>query len=437
MSIETLSVPYFLQVELTYACNSHCIFCYNPTRGKRPDKDHVWNVIRAVAEAQVPLVQLTGGEVSLLRELNEYADYLADYSKVSIVTNAIRRHDLTSNISKIFLSLHGDKETHERITSNRDTYDVIVNNIEHYVGRGYEVATDVLLCSENYDQMYSLIGRAAELGMCEVFINRFQGGGFGVERMNALMPSVEQFRAALDQIIDARRDFGITVSFGTAIPLCADKRLVSEGLEFNCQMGSRFAAVAPNGDLRLCNQSLKQYGNITETPLTELWQQRSLNDYRDMRWVTGVCRDCPLLDRCGSGCRVDNSQSEDYCPDAFVRGLEKRPELVADILNESGDIRTVPEIPSSPNTGSRRIRTEKDLLIIDKYAEKYLVRSNYSALVVDQRCVDICVKSKDGVIDEVDLWRSVQQSDSIPLRDDVMGRYVDHLVAAGVLVEEA
>ncbi len=437
MSVESLSVPYFLQVELTYICNSHCLFCYNPSRGKRPTQDHLWKLIEKVYAAHVPLVQLTGGEISVLPGINDYADYLSQHSRVSVVTNAIRRQDFTTNISKIFLSLHGDKQTHEHVTNNPNTYDTIVNNIKHYIARGFYVATDVLLCSANYDQMHSLIGKAAELGMCEVFINRFQGGGFGVKSMVSLMPTIEQFRIALDQILAARKDFNITVTFGTAIPLCADERLITEGLEFNCQMGVRFAAISPNGDLRLCNQAMKHYGNILETPLETLWQHEDLNEYRDMRWVTGVCRECPLLERCGAGCRVDNSQSENYCPDLFVRNLQKRPKLVEQVLATSGAKRLINEIPLSSTAGERRLRVENGLLIVNKHPEKYIVRPNFTALIVDQRCVDLCNGSSNHhFVDEVDLWRSVQNREADPANDEIMSRYVDHLIAAGVLIEE-
>jgi len=387
-----------------------------------------------VGEAEIPLVQLTGGEVSLLTNLNDYADHLSLTSKVSIVTNGIRRCDLTKGIRKIFLSLHGDKKTHERITKNPDTYDTIVENIQHYVGRGFIVAADVILCTANYKQMYDLIRTAKELGMTEVYINRFQGGGFGVEVLTQLMPPITMFRDALGQLIAGRNDFGLAVGFGTSIPLCIDKRLITEGFEFNCQMGVKFAAIAPDGEMRACNQALKGYGNVTQTPIEEIWKSDSLDDYRDLSWVTGVCADCELLDRCGTGCRVDNSQNADYCPDAFVRDMDKRPDLVSEILAQPPEERA--PVPESPLTGQRRLKGEPNLLIIRKHPEKYLVRDNYSSLTVDDVAAELCGAAQSGITSEQDLWTSaLRQLPHRQLSPALLGRYVDHLVHEGVLIE--
>lgn len=434
MSTEQYSVPHFLQFEMTYGCNSHCVFCYNPSREAHYSSELTWSVVRAIAAAQVPLVQLTGGEVSTLPQLNEYADCLGEVSKVSIVTNGIRRIELSPAIRKVFVSLHGDRETHERITANPGTYDAIISNIRYYVDRGVRVAADVVLSADNYKAIYGIIETAAGLGMAEVYINRFQGGGFGAGVINQLMPPIRLFREALGRMIDARRDFGIPVVFGTSIPLCVDERLVLEGFEFNCHMGVKFAAVAPDGELRACNQALKGYGNITRVPLEVIWQSEALDDYRDHRWVTGICVGCPLLDRCGGGCRVDNSQRADYCPDSFVRYLDKRPDTVEKILAREAERPPRPEVPASKDAGRRRLRAEDGLLVVRKHPEKYLVRDDYSVAVVDDLCADLCQGATGQAVDEFDLWaacagRHDQASAAL------MARYVDHLVAVGVLHE--
>lgn len=433
MITERYSVPHFLQFEVTYGCNSHCVFCYNPSRERNYSEDLTWRVVDAIAEAQVPLVQLTGGEVTILPSLNAWADRLAEVSKVSIVTNGIKRRDLTTGIRKVFLSLHGDKDTHERITANPGTYDTIVENIRHYVDRGFRVAADVILCADNYQQMYDIIRTASELGMVEVYINRFQGGGFGASVINKLMPPISMFRSALGQMIRGRDEFGIPVVFGTSIPLCIDERLVLEGFEFNCHMGTRFGAIAPDGELRACNQALKGYGNVTRTPLEEIWASEELDDYRDHRWVTGICTDCPLLDRCGGGCRVDNSQAADYCPDSFVRHLSRRPDVVERILEREAEQPAPPPVQPSPRTGQRRVRAEHGLIVNRKHPEKYLVRDDYSTIVVDDVAAELCTAAS-VTVDERDLWAALSRRWDVP--GPLLGRYVDHLVACGALVEE-
>jgi len=312
------------------------------------------------------------------------------------------------------------------------TYDTIVRNIEYYNSLGFRTAADVILCADNYDQMYEIIRTAANLGMSEVYVNRFQGGGFGAAVINKLMPPLEMFRAALTQIISGRDDFRIPVVFGTSIPLCIDDRLVTRGFEFNCHMGVKFGAVAPDGEMRACNQALCGYGNITVTPLEQIWQSPALDEYRDYRWVTGICVDCPLLERCGGGCRVDNSQLANYCPDAFVRYLDRRPDVVDRIIASEANNQTPRVVPRSPQTGKRRLRAEEGLILIRKHPEKYIVRDNYSTLVVDDVCVDLCSATQSDYCDERTAWAFVRRNKP-ELSDELLGRYVDHLGDCGVL----
>ncbi|PIR76490.1 MAG: hypothetical protein COU32_01715 [Candidatus Magasanikbacteria bacterium CG10_big_fil_rev_8_21_14_0_10_42_10] len=70
-------VPHLCHIEMTYACNEKCIFCYNPERAKLGDLSAIDRLVRSVAESQIPHVYLIGGEPSLLpvEKLNEYIDF--------------------------------------------------------------------------------------------------------------------------------------------------------------------------------------------------------------------------------------------------------------------------------------------------------------------------------------------------------------------------
>jgi radical SAM protein with 4Fe4S-binding SPASM domain len=429
MRLKSYSVPEFLQFETTYSCNSHCVFCYNPSREQSLSRDLTWRVIERIGEAHVPLVQLTGGEVTLMPDLNQYIDHLHNTSRVSIVTNGIRRRDLSANLSKIFVSLHGDRVTHERITNNRGTYEKICANIRQYVREGFRVSADVILCSENFDQMYRLIEHAAELGMTEVFINRFQSGGIGVMASDSLMPPLQMFKQALDQLVLAKEELGIPIVFGTTIPLCVDERLLTADLFRNCNMGTRFASIAPNGDLRACNQALKNYGNILSTPLEELWQSPSMDDYRDLSWVTGVCRDCPLLEHCGGGCRVDNSQDKDYCPDAFVRNFTERPKIVERVVEWLAEQRATSATRFLPGVP---VEAEPGLLLVDKHPEKYIVRDNYSVIIVDRAVLELVRRIATGQNNPESLLSAAQIL--VPgLQADNFAFIMSYLIGAGII----
>lgn len=86
-------IPHFCQIELTYACNADCIFCYNPENILIRDFKKTDQIVESVAKSQIPHVYLFGGEPSLfpVKKLNEYIEILSPHSSVTIVTNGIIR----------------------------------------------------------------------------------------------------------------------------------------------------------------------------------------------------------------------------------------------------------------------------------------------------------------------------------------------------------
>lgn len=47
-------IPHLCHIEMTYACNARCIFCYNPERAKLGDLSTIDQIVHSVAESQIP-----------------------------------------------------------------------------------------------------------------------------------------------------------------------------------------------------------------------------------------------------------------------------------------------------------------------------------------------------------------------------------------------
>ncbi len=301
-------LPRFLQIELTYGCNSSCVFCYNPTHKKQPDDQLRFDIIDKVNSYKIRHVQLIGGEVTLLEKLPEFLGRLEDVPWKSIVTNGrIIRRDIIGLVDEVYLSLHGDKIFHERITKARDSFDSILEAIRCYVRAGIKVHSDTVLTSQNYDQVFEIAQVAQDMGMESMFLNIFQPAGIGSRKSDDLSPSLDQIRNAIDQIVRARDELGFSIRFGTSTPYCLDERLVTEGLGFRCGVGDWFASISPLGEFRTCNQSTKSYGNIISTPLHEIWHSKIINtEYRSLEWLPDLCKPCVFRDECHGGCRVSD-----------------------------------------------------------------------------------------------------------------------------------
>jgi len=331
------SVPHLVHIETTYRCNGRCVFCYNPRRGEGFCKEKIDRIVLSIYNSWVPHVYLIGGEPSLLgvEQLNEYINFLSVRSSVTIVTNGlICLEGLSIKLACVGVPIHGNEETHERHTTKKHGYKRTIRAIEYYVDQGFDVRCIPVLTAWNFDQMYEVIKTAKQLGMESVFVDRFEKGGLGCEQSEELEVSSEQFKIALGQMIKARDDFGIPVGFGTAIPYCLDERLISENMFANCGAGITFAAVNPDGDVRVCNQSEIVYGNVLNESLDEIWAKKELSTFRDLSWVTEPCISCPVLKDCLCGCKVDCTNSSGFCVDYSIRGKKVPPVPVSKISEE-------------------------------------------------------------------------------------------------------
>jgi len=399
------TIPHLCHIEMTYACNEKCIFCYNPERAKLGNLSAIDRLVRSVAESQIPHVYLIGGEPSLLpvEKLNEYIELLSEHSSVTIVTNGLRRlKDISSKLACFGVPIHGaNAETHEFLNQSKGSFQKTLATVRYYVSEGHDVRCIPVLTGYNYDQMYDIIGIAASLGMESIYVDRYEDGGIGAVNFRGyrLKPMREQFHVAVGQIIQAKHDFtvfGGRVGFGTAIPYCLDERMIIEGITSNCGVGTYFCAINPRGEFRMCNQSQLVFGILPDEPIEAIWNKPALDIFRDLSWVSEPCKSCELLLDCTGGCKVDANYSNKFCIDYAVRGLSKPvAELVAKVEHCKSS-----ELYSA---NYRIFRPNRYMRITTRYLEKFLV-TRYQTVKLDEMALEMAQDiQNEAVINEREL----------------------------------
>jgi len=406
------SVPHLIHIEMSYACNSKCFFCYNPYRDSPIDYNIIDKLVASIHKSKIPHVYLIGGEPSLLdvKKINQYIDTLSKNSSVTIVTNGLIHIDnLSRNLACIGVAIHGNPQTQEWLSGIEDGYSKTVDTISKYVKEGFDVRCIPVLTSKNFDQIYDIIKLAKRLGMESVFVDKFEIGGMGLDMANQLKPTLEQFKVAVGQMIKARDDFNIPVGFGTAIPYCLDERLIKENMTAECGVGVTFGAVSPQGDLRICNQSEIVYGNILKEPTEEIWNKKSLDDFRNLEWVTKPCSECNLVEECTGGCKVDLSCSKGYCIDYHIR------ENLKDIVN----VEKINQLAKERDSAKKKSITypqEYRNFVVDGFTklnlahkEKYLI-TRYQTIVIDEISIKIIKEILKGETDEAKIIKKFKNS---------------------------
>lgn len=390
------TVPTFVQIETSYACNVSCSFCYNPvSKQKKLEYDKLRQTVESVARSKVPIVQLTGGEVSLLPldYLNSLIDCLSENASVSIQTNGYRYlENLTPNLASVYVSLHGTKEFHERLQA-RSNWDTITTNIKRYLDAGFEVNCDFTLTSWNYSNFEEIARLAHSWGVRQYSINKVQRAGYGVDTFAELVPSQEQVESVVGQMIRLRETTNLRVGFCTAIPYCLDKRLIEYGFAGSCGAGVSLVSINPDGNVRICNQSDNSYGNVRDDDLIQIHNAKSIEEFRSGKWVAKPCDTCFLFSECLGGCKVDQGMRDSYCVDYAVREFPKCPvteEEYKDLLQKQAN--HSPRYLQAPDV------TLNDLISLKKFTKvrqvsgiRYLI-TRHQAIQVDQETFDLVAR---------------------------------------------
>ena len=426
---ECYEIPTLCHIETTYKCNQNCIFCYNPRRAEAVNYDKLDKIVESVAKEKIPHVYLSGGEPSMLdiNYLNKYIEMLAPNSSVTILTNGNRTmKGLSKKVACLGIPIHGTNASeHDEMTRVPGSYNRMIESVKYYVSEGYDVRCILVLTGYNYDKMYQLIKTAEELGMESVYVNRYEDGGLGAtnSKLKKLKPTLNEFRIALGQIIKAREEckkLDGKVGFGTAIPFCVDKRLITENIGATCGVGTNFCAINSDGDFRICNQSEIVYGNVLNESIKDIWKKRDIKCFRDLSWVAEPCKSCKALADCVCGCKVDVNYSDTFCIDYAVRNdIDEETKENIDYINKNYykrlfsnnkiknyefNLETI--IEASPYLKINEVT--KDILCVTRYQTVVIDKITRDILLrIKEKQILVINELKEFIIDEKELFRIV------------------------------
>lgn len=167
---ESLTVLYHtkkVEINLGYACNAKCPFCYYYDSVITKSNENTLTTEQAKKQLKqakmlgIQEIEFTGGEVTLRKDLPElitYAKKELGFSIVCLITNGIRlaKRDYVANlvaagIDDILFSIHGhDAPTHDDLTKVPRSFDHILQAMDHANEFGLRVRTNTVVCKTNF-----------------------------------------------------------------------------------------------------------------------------------------------------------------------------------------------------------------------------------------------------------------------------------------------
>ena len=312
-----------LVYELTGACNQCCRFCYNYWRdGKTPIEvpnptQTRKTLKRLLSQASVGTISFSGGEPMLLSNIHDLVlKARLKGSRVNVLTNGIL---LTGDALSNFLSLgvvaiqipllSADAAIHDYLTSVPGSWAKALDALRRVGKSGVGVAV-LVITKKNAAGVKETLELIKECGIRTVMVNRFNIGGNGLRNSKELVPDKKMLQEAFTAIeAFAASNPQMRFVSGVCTPLCLIDTASYPHIRFakcSTDLSARPVTVNYSGDVRFCNHSPRVLGNIYDRPIGEILTDPEINEWYSP--LPEECGKCPLLQRCGGGCRAASEQ---------------------------------------------------------------------------------------------------------------------------------
>ena len=258
--------PLSALVELTYACNWRCVFCYNPRHHDRKRMDlREWSsVLDDLRSLGTLNLTVTGGEplthpeaLEIMAAIRARAMVFRLFTNGALVTEAVARRLAELHPISVELSLHGaTAETHERATAAPGSYAAMWTGIRHLRDQGLPVVLKTPLTRLNEAELLDMVALTEREGLPYTVDPTLTHKDDGDAAPLAYSVSPEGLNRLYALLAERHR-------------LPASHR-VEGGI--NCGLGRTTLAVDPEGNVYPCPQwRTTSLGNVRETPLREMW----------------------------------------------------------------------------------------------------------------------------------------------------------------------
>lgn len=357
MRREGVPYPQWLNLELTYRCPLHCVYCYNPLDYARVEQElSTAEWLRVLGEARaLGAVQLglSGGEPLLRDDLEEIvaeARRLGYYSNLltsGIGMNEARIKALKDNgLDHIQVSFQDSTREMNDFLSSTKTFELkkkVARLVKQY---DYPMVLNVVLHRLNIDHVDKILALAEEMQADYVELANTQYYGWSFLNRAHLLPTQAQLDRAEASVNAFRQRCGDRMKLFFVVP---DYHATRPKACMN-GWGNIFINIAPDGMVLPCHEARMlpgmQFPTVRTSALENIWyDSEAFNRYRGDSWMQEPCRSCPDKTRDFGGCRCqaylltqDASNTDPVC------ALSAQHHLVTDVVKRAESSSPNPDV---------------------------------------------------------------------------------------------
>lgn len=308
------SAPFYVQFEVTDACNHRCFFCYNETMrhsGDALSTDQCKKLLDDMRAAGVFSINFNGGEPLARKDILELAKHAKELGfDIHLNTNATLIDDEKADaLARYFPSLctsvlASSAKRHDELVGSLGAFDRMRQGVDRVIERGMKVEINVCTFKENHTDLFDIARVMAKEGVHVFCVTRYimvtpkdAERVLGVPETIAVLDSLERIRIELPTYDE--------VKLPGPVPYCELPDAYREKLrEWNtpCQVGYGLCRISPQGLMTPCPLSDNVIGNVLETPFAQLWASPAWDRYAKVEHLPANCRACDELDSCRGGC---------------------------------------------------------------------------------------------------------------------------------------
>lgn len=295
-------------VELTYACNLNCWFCYNDLslQGRKLDRAQYMDFFRDLQRLGALNLILSGGEPLAHPHFFELGRAGRDLGFVVRVKS--NGHAVGPRLAKrlreevdpfvVEVSLHGaTHQTHDRQTGIPGSHARLLKNTRAMLEAGLRVKANCTLTRWNENEVEPMYAIADELGINLAIDPEVTPRDDGDKSPLNIAASDEGIRNLYRVMLDRSRAAGRS---GTTLEAHFD-HMKPVDTDHHCGAGSSAIAVNPFGEVYPCVQFRRSIGNLQEQSIVDIWRDSPvLAEIRDITKQVkltvdgeGIVRHCP------------------------------------------------------------------------------------------------------------------------------------------------
>lgn len=278
-TIDDLTAPLFIAWQITSICNMGCHHCCEESGQLMPNEmneEQVMDFCRQVVDAGVPYAAISGGEPMLHPQFFEVCEYfrsngiaLKVETNGEFVTAEAARRFADLDLRSVQISVDGaTAETYEKLRVDGRWSDAI-QAIKNLTAAGVRVEVVFVPTRFNIHETADVIDLAASLGAYGLYTGKLMRIGRAAKNWDMLCPSDEDYEGffkVLDKKVAQYQDPGIMKVYYYPYD-------VIEELRVRVTTPSASLLVIPDGRVKLIGPLPFVCGNVTEQPLTEIWER--------------------------------------------------------------------------------------------------------------------------------------------------------------------